>query len=188
MNGHPAAVLRRAATLAPSVLPPALAEIAVDEIGIELNQLDDGQSADSIDERVLTVAEEILRLLPEDYAARAARETETAGWRPWSAEVAADVLHLVDTWSTQSPGSEAAILLRQIRELLSHGGAPGGAGQDRGTATPTSGHQDQSRACDAGGVLRSRELYGDFHDLEEETMIAYDDYLRGRGQRGKAGE
>jgi hypothetical protein len=116
--GHPAAVLRRAATLAASVLPAGLAEIAADEIGIELNQPDAGAPVDGIDERILGFAREILSLVPADYAARARRELERAGWLPWSVEVAADLLHLVDAWEDQGPGPETAVLLAQVRQLV----------------------------------------------------------------------
>ncbi|MFJ8966709.1 hypothetical protein ACIRG5_45670 [Lentzea sp. NPDC102401] len=118
MNDHPAAVLRRAATLASAVLPAGLAEIAADEIGIELSQLDAGAPADGIDERILGIAREILSLVPADYVAQARGEVEAAGWRPWSAEVAADLLHLVDAWEHQGPGRETAILLAQVRQLV----------------------------------------------------------------------
>jgi hypothetical protein len=126
-------MLRRAVTLAPTVLPAGLAEIAADEIGIELNALDAGAPVDSIDERVLGIAQEILSLTPADYTARARREVETAGWRPWSMEVAADLLHLVDTWEGQGPGPEAAVLLAQVRQLVQDTSAVAGSEREPGS-------------------------------------------------------
>jgi len=139
VNGHPVAALRRAATLAPTVLPPGLAEIAADEIGIELNALDAGAALDSIDERVLRLAQEILSLLPADYPAQAQSEVQDAGWRPWSMEVAADLLHLVTTWEHQGPGPEASVLLAQVRQLVQHPSAaecPSGESRNWGRRLP----------------------------------------------------
>jgi len=164
VTAHPAAVLRRAATLAPRVLPAHLAELAADEIGIELGQLDAGAPADSADERIMSLAQEILTMLPADYATRAQQEVEAAGWRPWSQQVAADLLHLVDTWDEQGPGAETRILLGQIRQLVYE--------------------ERDSRDREAGDKAEQPASLSFQDELAEDIMIGYDDYLRDKGIAG----